>query len=109
MAITIVELARKVADDFIESIKDGNFETFQEMCDCYWWTSRDIRGEVEYMVNKQYGNGEWWLDDDGDFTNQSTGEIMAYRKFMRIVRNYIRQWEQENKREDDFDDELLDL
>ena len=95
--MTIDELAKKVADDFIGTMEDFEFESFAEMKDVYDWTSREIKDEVGYMINKMYGNDEWWLDDDGDVSNQSTGEIISYRKFVNIVRSYIKKWEQTKK------------
>lgn len=95
--MTIDELAKKVADDFIGTMEDFEFESFAEMKDVYDWSSREIKDEVEYMINKQYGNGEWWLDDDGDISTETSSEFISYRKFMNIVRSYIKKWEQTKK------------
>lgn len=81
--MTIVEAQRKIANEFLTEVKDGDFETFEEMRDCYWWTSKDIKEEVRYML-KDTG---WFIDDfEGtDVMSISSGESISYRSFIAGV------------------------
>ena len=45
--MTFFEAQMKVAESFAETMREFGFESFAEMRDCYWWTSNDIKKEVE--------------------------------------------------------------
>ena len=56
--MNIDQLAKLVADDFKETMKENGFESFEEMKKCYWWTAQDIREEIsdiaQILLNEEY-------------------------------------------------------
>lgn len=88
---TFDDLAKLVADDFVETMKDFDFETFDEMVQVYWWTSKDIKEEVASILTSISNNMDCdaFIDEyDGKdvFLN---GDIISYRTFSRLFRKYI--------------------
>lgn len=62
--MTIKELAKIIADDFNEAVVEAECENFKEMRFLYDWDAKDIRSEIEYMVNEYGGDsGIGMLDD----------------------------------------------
>lgn len=49
--MTIIELAKEVANDFNLTIKNNDFENFKEMRRIYDWGAKDIRNEIFYIAN----------------------------------------------------------
>lgn len=83
-------LATKVAEDFAETMKDEGFTNFKDMCDCYWWTTKDIKTEVDYIL-RHLGikNIDAYIDElDGTdvFCNDDT---MPYKEFSPMFRKKI--------------------
>lgn len=56
--MTINELAKKIAEDFNESIRSNGFEDFKEMRRSYDWDAKDIRDEIQWTANDII-NGEY--------------------------------------------------
>ena len=87
---TIRELAELVAKDFKETMIEEGFETFNEMADCYWWTSADIKEEVSAIIDNIANERQeiLYLSDDGEdvFTEC---EDASYRSFSRMFRKAI--------------------
>lgn len=80
-------LAREVANDFMRTMAEEGFDSFQEMCDCYWWTSKDIKDEVKAIISNLHRD-DCFLDDDG--VDVVCGdEMLSYVKFSRKFRQYL--------------------
>ena len=91
--MTYVELASHVADQIIEDCKNDNFESFNEMVDCYWWESSDIKEYVGGIIDdiaQQTGTDSYIDEIDGDVIVDGD-EIIKFRKFMTAVRKYLRE------------------
>lgn len=81
------EIAKKVAGYFNGIMEEEDFDTFQEMKDCYWWDSSDIKDEVEAVL-KDY---EWCITDDGSDVAPVIGdEYYSYRSFMAKVYKMVK-------------------
>ena len=83
---TFDEAAEYVAKDFISTMQDEGFETFQEMAKCYMWETDDIKSEVYYIL--QDTNCEMW--DDGSELEIGQNSI-EWRKFSKLFRDKIRE------------------
>lgn len=81
---TIQEAAEYVARDFVQTMIDEGFETFQEMSRCYMWDTEDIKQEVYYIL--QPTNCLMW--DDGS-TVELRDECISWRAFSKLFRDYI--------------------
>ena len=53
------QMVNNVANYFLDCMKENDFETFDEMKECYWWTSKDIKNEVDSIL-KDHG---WSIDE----------------------------------------------
>lgn len=92
--MTIIELAEKIRNDFINDIKEDGFENFKEMRECYDWTPKDIRDEIEYLetkyVNEEFdetGETNIWVHDDASLESHINGkwEEVSYREIKKMV------------------------
>lgn len=82
------ELAEIVANDFFETMKEFDFQTFDEMKKCYWWTSQDIKEEVDGIIRQAKGCDAYIDELDGSLVFLD-GQDMAYRKFAKMWRNAL--------------------
>lgn len=92
MLATVYDLAKYVADYFNEAIEDWEFDGFQDMVECYDWSSADIKEEIYYNLleirnKKIYDNSNWNFFDDCSV--EVDGVDYSYRKFKRIVMQFI--------------------
>lgn len=106
--MNIMELAKKIADEFKEDVKEHGCESFKEMVDCFGWEPSDIREEITYMqtdfLNDEYYElvkeyGEWsnipysvreqrcFAMDDGSVSNGK--EELTYGQFKKLVLSMI--------------------
>lgn len=92
--MTILELVEKIRTEFVEDIKNGEFDNFKDMQNCYDWTAQDIRGEISYMaqeyVNNEYdeiGKTEIFVFDDGSLERYANKcyEYMSYRELKKLI------------------------
>ena len=69
-------------------MKDNDFESFNEMKDCYWWTSQDIKNEVEAVLK----DNDWSIDeiDGSDIFDNNSNVVTTYRSFMSKVYTIIK-------------------
>ena len=81
------ELAEIVAKDFFETMKAEGFRTFAEMKRCYWWTTQDIKEEVDYII-RQTGEDAYIDELDGSLVILG-GQDMPYRKFSGMWRSAL--------------------
>ena len=91
--MTIEALAMKVAEYFKKVMKEEGFETFTEMKECYWWTTQDIRAEVDAVITEvanELGVADMYLYDDGSVVQVDTYHDISYRKFSAMFRAYIK-------------------
>lgn len=89
---TSKELAAIVAEDFMKTIKEWDFENFTDMKDCYDWDSKDIRTEVEYTIHA--AETGWEMQDDSDiycFVDGASEDFITYRKFISMVYSILKQ------------------
>lgn len=82
------ELMEIVANAFEEIMKEGEFDSFEEMKNCYWWDSKDIHREAAYYVT--HSETGWWLDEDTDLYYYSgpslySTDFIEYKKFINGV------------------------
>jgi hypothetical protein len=90
------DLASMVAEDFNKTMAKEGFETFKEMKECYDWEWKDIKDEVEYMINKQFeGHGFMMMDDYSvaridkiDFTDEFAWEC-SWREFKKMFMSMV--------------------
>ena len=89
--MTFAEVAKLVADDFRETMEIHNFETFEEMKQCYWWTSADIKEEVSAILNAiSKENGiEVYIDELDGSDVMMNGDSISYRAFAKMFRKAI--------------------
>lgn len=81
MINTFEELAKVVADGFKQVMQEEEFDTFDEMKDCYWWTTEDIKAEVDSYI-QEATDGDACISDDGtDVYLHGTDMMISYRKF----------------------------
>lgn len=86
---TFEDLAKMVAYEFFESMNDGSFETFEEMVECYWWSSKDIKVEVGAIITE--ATGYHGYIDEVDGTNVILNDtIISYRKFANMWRKALK-------------------
>jgi len=82
------EAARIVAHEFFKDMQDNEFETFQEMAQCYWWEPQDIKEEVSSILTMETKNAWMW----DDLTHVVVGdEEMYYRDFKKMFMAYIKE------------------
>lgn len=101
------EIAKYVAESFMEDMREFGFDSFIEMANTYWWTAKDVKDEVDYIIReyaKKVGNESIYLSDDGAdvFAN---GDFITYRKFSTLWRKYLKDnWRTDNDRDNDEED-----
>ena len=80
--MTFEELAQVVADGFKQVMVEEEFETFEDMKNCYWWDTNDIKAEVRFYLNETANKlgMEIMLSDDGMDVYIGDNWI-TYRKF----------------------------
>lgn len=89
--MTIKELAKLIAEELNETVKEAECENFKEMRRLYDWDASDIRGEIEYMIRdwenrKNSGIGNL---DDGTMCNwknpKDPDDECTYGTFKKMV------------------------
>lgn len=82
------QMINNVANYFLDCMKDNDFESFNEMKDCYWWTSQDIKNEVEAVLK----DNDWSIDeiDGSDIFDNNSNVVTTYRSFMSKVYTIIK-------------------
>ena len=75
--------AEIVAQDFVQTLLEEGFESFNEMRKCYWWEPSDIRKEMSYSVGSLTDNCSFW--DDGSYVELDGKGEMPYKDFKRMV------------------------
>lgn len=87
--MTFEKLANIVADSFYQTMQEEGFETFDEMKNCYWWTAKEIKEEVDYIIRDITG-AEAYIDElDGSLVF-CYGMDMEYRKFATMWRKALK-------------------
>lgn len=81
--MTYTELAQVVADYFNEAMAEGEFNTFKEMCDCYWWDTKAIKEEVDAVI-MMATNGDACIDAVDGTDVCLGGDLLSYRKFSNM-------------------------
>lgn len=83
-------LAEKVAEGFVETMKNEGFETFKEMCDCYWWTTKDIKTETDYFLRYSGIENEEAYIDEFDMNDVICNYgMMPYTEFAKMFKKKI--------------------
>jgi len=82
------QMINNVANYFLEEMKENDFETFDDMKRCYWWTSQDIKEEVNSVLNDY----DWAIDeiDGADIFDENGNGVCSYRSFMSKVYKIIK-------------------
>lgn len=75
----IKDLAMQIADEFNKIVVESDCETFKEMRNLFNWNADDIRGEIEYMIQKSDSGIVIW--DDGEITNEREKDVDNYIKY----------------------------
>ena len=76
-----------IAIEMAKICKEEGFESFNEMKECYWWTTSDIKEEFQAYMNDL---GNVCIDEvDGTQVVPDSGEMMSYREFSAKVRKAI--------------------
>lgn len=86
--MNIKGLARKCAEYFMGIMAEEGFDTFEEMKQCYWWDSADIKEEVRAVIAEY----DWaFTDDDADiFYLGDTSKETSYKSFAKIMYGMIK-------------------
>lgn len=94
--LTMDQLAQAVADYFLDVMKEEEFDTFDEMKQCYWWTPEDIKDEVDAVL-RDVSNESAYIDelDRSEVFSGQGSESIPYRQFSRMWRNIIKKYEKE--------------
>ena len=80
--MTFEELAKVVANEFKQTMKEEGFDSFKEMAECYWWTANDIKDEVDVIIsNAVEGLGVSGIDEVDRTDVYLNGDMISYRKF----------------------------
>ena len=87
--MTLKELAKVVADDFKREMAEHDCDTFEEMVDLFWWTPKEIKTEVDYII-RNASNGEAYIDELDGTLVCAPGEDMTYRKFASMWRKNLK-------------------
>lgn len=88
--MTIRELSKLVAAEFNKAVEEADCENFKEMKRLYDWDAKDIRSEIDYMINRgefsEYGIGSL---DDGTVVNfrdsKDPDDECSYGTFKKMV------------------------
>jgi hypothetical protein len=82
------QMITNVANYFLDCMKENDFETFDEMKECYWWTSKDIKNEVDYLL----GEHNWSIDeiDGSDIFDDNGNVVSSYRSLISKVYKIIK-------------------
>lgn len=88
-----IELMEIVANGFEEAMKENEFDSFEEMKECYWWDSKDIHAEAAFFVRESESG--WWLDEESDLyffdREKNSTDFIEYRKFINGVYKVLKQ------------------
>ena len=79
------------AADFLKTMKEEGFESFQEMKNCYKWTANDIKEELAAIFEEyeEETGKEAWVDEEDEETICSATEQMPYKDFIKEVKEII--------------------
>ena len=92
--MTFQELAQIVADEFNKYMDEHDFDDFDEMKQCYWWDSKDIKDEVDAIIRIET-NERAYIDELDrtdvflEYENAPQG-MMSYREFSRMWHKLLR-------------------
>ena len=81
------DLASKVAQSSKEYIKDNEFESFEELCRCYWGNSDDIKDEIDDILRKV---SEGYIDEDDRSCICYKRDSISYHSFMKMLRKPVK-------------------
>ena len=91
--MTIDRLTHVVADDFLDTMKDFDFASFAEMVRCYMWDTKDIKEQVNMIIDEYARShpeeGLFYLDDDGTDII-CNDDIIPYRTFSQMFRKLLK-------------------
>lgn len=89
--VTVEVVVNQVADAIASDLEDLEFGDFKEMCECYWWQTKDIREYVEGILKDLYPKMDAYIDEiDHDIVIEESDEICTFRKFMIAVRRQLK-------------------
>ena len=76
-------LAKKCAEYFKGVMAEEGFDTFEEMKQCYWWDSADIKEEVKAVI-AEFG---WFFTDDETeiFMVGDERQDTSYKSFLKMM------------------------
>ena len=90
MIRTFEELAKVVADGFKAVMEEEGFDTFEEMKQCYWWETNDIKDEVEAYLKEADAQSDKIICMSDDRTDVYIGDdYISYRKFSAMWHKMI--------------------
>ena len=86
--MTSKDLARKCAEYFKSVMKEEEFDTFEEMRQCYMWDTADIKEEVKAVI-AEFG---WFFTDDESeiFKVGDESHDITYKKFSGMMYSMIK-------------------
>lgn len=102
---TFEQLAKVVADGFIECMQEGGssgepFESFEDMRMCYRWTTNEIKDIIDEILCS-IPEVTAYIDDDRTsvFLN---GDFISYRKFWNMCKKKLN-YSSDNETDRDYD------
>ena len=94
--LSFEELAQLVANYFTGIMKEEDFDTFEEMKQCYWWTPNEIKDEVDAVIRE--ASDERSYIDELDRSDVFSGDaMMPYRQFASMWRKIVKAHEKANE------------
>lgn len=81
------DLAKVVADEFRQDMKDNDLESFDEMKQFYWWTPQDVKEEVDYIIRSAEETA--YIDEVDGKDVFLHGEMISYRRFAAMWRKAL--------------------
>ncbi len=82
------QLATVVAKDFVATMKEEGFESFNDMSRCYMWNSSDIQEEIKHII-EDITNA--YIDEDRSLVILDSSEDIAYKDFKKLVLSKIKE------------------
>lgn len=82
------EAANIVAHEFFKDMQESGYETFEGLCQCYWWSSEDVKEEVDAILTMETNNAWMW----DDMTHVQIGiDDVSYRDFKKMYLSKIKE------------------
>lgn len=94
---TFDQLAKWVADDFNKTMKEENFDSFNDMRKSYMWDMQDVKNEVNDIISQiskdKYDHrrySDFFMFDDGSAVQIGIDDI-SWGQFKKLMFKYMKE------------------